>query len=326
MDSYASKLWSIVGSDKIFFDGSFLDKSGGIARESNAVLNHLSKDTQVVTYKNQKLIFENQILVDRTIRQVNFKAAFTKRPIFYPSEVNATILQPQVMPIKLSGNGTRFIRLHDLFPITNPEWFPYRQSIFFKKSIPCKAENIFFICVSYYTQEIFLRIFPEFKSRSEVLYCNTNNSFPEVSCGICEGCNFDTGLRYCLSVGTIEPRKNYQYLLSEIPENWSYKLVIVGKYGWKSSSILRQNVSGVSWLRSVCDGALKRLYESAEAYISASLDEGFNLPAFEARNFGIPLYLSDIPVHKELHRGYAEFFETKRGRLRAILQELSIKG
>jgi len=322
--SYASKLRSITGSEKIFFDGSFLDKFGGITRESKAMLKQLPKDTRVVTYKNQHLAIEGQIPFSKRIRQINFQAAYLKRPSFYPPKIDTSILQPQVMPIKLRGSGVRFIRLHDLFPITNPEWFPHRQNVLFRESINFEGENIFLICDSYYSQEVLLRTFPALKGRTDVLYCNTENSFPKISCGDCDGCSFDTELLYFLAVGTIEPRKNYSYLVSEIPRSWSHKLVIVGKYGWKTSSNFAANNSNVLWLQSVCDGALKGLYQHAVAYISTSLDEGFNLPAFEARNFGIPLILSDIPVHNELHSGHAKFFTTEAGKLNKILRELLI--
>jgi glycosyltransferase involved in cell wall biosynthesis len=51
--------------------------------------------------------------------------------------------------------------------------------------------------------------------------------------------------------------------------------------------------------------ALIRLYGGATAFISLSTFEGFNLSAAEAATLGVPLVLSDIPVHRELFGGYA---------------------
>ena len=52
---------------------------------------------------------------------------------------------------------------------------------------------------------------------------------------------------------------------------------------------------------------LTQLYCDATAFISLSAFEGFNLSAAEAATLGVPLLLSDIPVHRELFGGYAFF-------------------
>ncbi|MGJ7530232.1 glycosyltransferase [Variovorax sp. GB1P17] len=52
---------------------------------------------------------------------------------------------------------------------------------------------------------------------------------------------------------------------------------------------------------------LVRLYLGATAFISLSTFEGFNLSAAEAATLGVPLLLSDIPVHRELFSGYGFF-------------------
>ncbi|PBI95176.1 Glycosyl transferases group 1 [Variovorax boronicumulans] len=52
---------------------------------------------------------------------------------------------------------------------------------------------------------------------------------------------------------------------------------------------------------------LLRLYRGATAFISLSTFEGFNLSAAEAATLGVPLLLSDLPVHRELFAGYAFF-------------------
>lgn len=52
---------------------------------------------------------------------------------------------------------------------------------------------------------------------------------------------------------------------------------------------------------------LIRLYLGATAFISLSTFEGFNLSAAEAATLGVPLLLSDIPVHRELFAGYGFF-------------------
>ena len=51
----------------------------------------------------------------------------------------------------------------------------------------------------------------------------------------------------------------------------------------------------------VSRGELERLYAQAQAYVSLSRFEGFNMPAAEAASRGVPLILSDLAVHRELY-------------------------
>lgn len=50
----------------------------------------------------------------------------------------------------------------------------------------------------------------------------------------------------------------------------------------------------------VSRGRLDRLFRDADAFVSMSRFEGFNMPAAESLRHGTPILLSDIPVHREL--------------------------
>ncbi|MEI8344551.1 MAG: glycosyltransferase family 4 protein, partial [Candidatus Omnitrophota bacterium] len=60
---------------------------------------------------------------------------------------------------------------------------------------------------------------------------------------------------------------------------------------------LEAHVRFAGWLDKV---ALRRAYQEANAYVSASLYEGMSNTALEAMSCGLPLILSDIPGHQEL--------------------------
>lgn len=63
---------------------------------------------------------------------------------------------------------------------------------------------------------------------------------------------------------------------------------------------------------------LIRLYVGATAFISLSTFEGFNLSAAEAATLGVPLLLSDIPVHRELFADYGYFVNDPESELDAL--------
>jgi len=217
------------------------------------------------------------------------------------------------------GITTWIVRLHDIFPVTNPEWFRKIDALQFKKSLDFAIhKDALFLCDSKTSQENLLRYAKNYNINSRVLLCRTPVLSDQL-CKVCDGCNAIATESlpdvYFLTVGTIEPRKNYEFALSF----WNSRfkgvgcLIVVGKPGWKSKFVqfrLRKNRCGIFWFRSMCDGALKELYLKSNAYVSFSLDEGFNLPAMEARSLGVPLILTDIPIHHELHNGKAMLYKT----------------
>jgi glycosyltransferase involved in cell wall biosynthesis len=97
--------------------------------------------------------------------------------------------------------------------------------------------------------------------------------------------------RYLLSVGTLEPRKNYLMLIKAfdaISLNTDLGLVIVGKLGWLSESVLKvieqhpQNGKRLFHLSNVSDDQLDDLYRGAWLTVVPSLYEGFGLPVVES--------------------------------------------
>ena len=58
---------------------------------------------------------------------------------------------------------------------------------------------------------------------------------------------------------------------------------------------------------SVSDSELWYLYNNAQALLVPSMYEGFSLPLVEALHADIPVICSDIQVHREVAKGFAEF-------------------
>jgi glycosyltransferase involved in cell wall biosynthesis len=133
---------------------------------------------------------------------------------------------------------------------------------------------------------------------------------------------------FFLSVGSVEPRKNYARLLQAQAEAYPHTavpLVIVGRYGWQAASLrssIQRAAPAVRWPGYVTDGTLSCLYERALALVQFSLEEGFDYPLAEAMRAGLPAIVSDIPVHREV-AGDAAVHVSPRdiGRLAALLVE-----
>jgi alpha-1,3-rhamnosyl/mannosyltransferase len=115
---------------------------------------------------------------------------------------------------------------------------------------------------------------------------------------------------YFLSVGTLQPRKNYEALLrayDRLPPSIrsDRQLVIVGKYGWgaealRAELVERRRDGRCVWLDYEDDAALRALYAGAGAFVFPTWSEGFGLPALEALAAGLPVVASDLPVLREV--------------------------
>lgn len=120
---------------------------------------------------------------------------------------------------------------------------------------------------------------------------------------------------YILFVGSLEPRKNLDFLLSLMPELWESthtQLVVVGASGWKNSHIKAvvedENFprESVVFCGFVPEGDLVMLYNAACCFVSASLNEGFGMPQLEA-------LLCECPVVTARNSAMIEVAEGKQG-------------
>lgn len=133
-------------------------------------------------------------------------------------------------------------------------------------------------------------------------------------------CKLGCGDEFLLAVGTIEPRKNLNVLVTAFeqyararPES-KLRLVIAGGRGWLSDpffenvrkSPARDLIVITDYLH---DEELRALYSSCRAFVYPSLYEGFGLPPLEAMACGAPVIASRIPALVEIAGEAASFFE-----------------
>lgn len=109
---------------------------------------------------------------------------------------------------------------------------------------------------------------------------------------------------YILSVGTIEPRKNYPTLIRAFDRLLStgcqedLDLVIVGRRGWKSEATFSKLASSafrdrIHILERVGERELASLYRECLFFVFPSLYEGFGIPVLEAMSFGKAVVISN---------------------------------
>jgi glycosyltransferase involved in cell wall biosynthesis len=304
---------------RINVDTTYIIGNNGISRDAKKVVEQLKLENEIFEVQFLNLSLNENRALRRFLNTLNLlfnlhiPIGRRYRGIFYQPHLSA------LSPGKRSTGWV--IRLHDLFPITNPEWFRWWACKVFKRNLKFAVKNgAFFLFSSNYSKNVFLNLHPGCVERVALSPCVTS-SLNQSLCNNCEGCReIETNpdqRSTLLAVGTVEPRKNYELIIDfwnlygkSLPD--VEKLIVIGSPGWKSerTQLALSQLTKAKWVKNSCDGSLNYFYKNAKYFVSASKDEGFNLPALEARiNYGIPVFLSDIPVHHETHGDRATYFK-----------------
>jgi glycosyltransferase involved in cell wall biosynthesis len=111
---------------------------------------------------------------------------------------------------------------------------------------------------------------------------------------------------FILSLGTIQPRKNYMRLVQAFAQlKADASLVIIGGAGWNSQALFDE-VARLKLTERVifpgfaADADLPALYSAATLFVYPSLYEGFGLPALEAMACGTPVIASNASALPEV--------------------------
>ena len=99
---------------------------------------------------------------------------------------------------------------------------------------------------------------------------------------------------YLLYLGTIQPRKNLQRLITAFAScKLPPPLILAGKRGWYADVLLRQADERVKFVGYVEAADRNALLSGATAFVFPSLYEGFGFPVLEAMKCGVPVLCSN---------------------------------
>jgi len=122
---------------------------------------------------------------------------------------------------------------------------------------------------------------------------------------------------YILMVGTIEPRKNHEFILDIYQQKLraeGIRLVIAGRPGWNVDALmsrirgLKESDPDFIYLDKANDATINYLYEHAFFTVFPTKYEGFGLPVIESFLHRTPVIASDISVLREVGGDLCEYF------------------
>lgn len=198
------------------------------------------------------------------------------------------------------------VTVHDAIPWTHPETLTRRGVSWHRKVIQRAAENADALVVPTGA------VAKELAHHVEVLtptHVVGEGVSPELLAPAAEPLGLPP--RYVLAIGTIEPRKGYEYLIRAMaePDGPQVPLVIVGQPGWGGVDLnaLAHDCGlppeRIRVLGAVSDAELAAVLRKASVLAAPSLAEGFGLPLVEAMAAGVPVVHSDAPALAEVVDG-----------------------
>lgn len=217
-------------------------------------------------------------------------------------------------------NARLVYTLYDLSFLHEPRWSTEsNRAGCFEGVFRASWNADFFIAISRSTKKHFLSTFPHVsEDRIALIYPGSRFEYLAAGARPERFRNLKPG-GFWLTVGTIEPRKNYPrlldaYRLLRARNADSLPLVVAGGKGWLSEDF-HAHMHGLEpgrdlfLLGYVSDKELLWLFQNCFAFVYPSLFEGFGMPVLEALGFGSPVLCSQTSSLPEVGGDAAIYFD-----------------
>jgi glycosyltransferase involved in cell wall biosynthesis len=202
--------------------------------------------------------------------------------------------------LPLRVKGVRYVlTIHDLALLINSKWGDKRTVFTLKFMAPLAVRRAdFLLADSESTKQDMIRLchIREQKIRTIYLGGYEDQTHLVSAQGLAAAkAKYGIAEKYFFFVGTIEPRKNINTLVSAFEllaaKDPEVQLVIAGGIGWNCDDVLQQIKNSVYADRILQVGYVDKqekldLYAGAAAYVLPSHYEGFGLPILEAMSLG----------------------------------------
>lgn len=223
------------------------------------------------------------------------------------------------------GVGVKIItHIHDISFLAYPEFIKKTDLFFLKMLIPRslkRADKI--IAISKFTKSEIIKYYRISPEKIEVVYNAVSEDFLKSDYSGNElfeiRKKYNLPEEFILYIGTMQPRKNIPMLIKafakteeKIPK---IKLVLAGsRKAHNFDNNIDKEIEKIKMSDSIIfpgfvdEEDKSALFQLAKAFVFPSLYEGFGIPILEAMSQKIPVLASDIPVHREIAKDGALYF------------------
>jgi glycosyltransferase involved in cell wall biosynthesis len=249
--------------------------------------------------KTKSRILSEQLLLPLNQRKID--PDLTIFPAFPPGPL-AYYLKPHKTKVA--------VVIHDTVPWKYSDTLSLKATIYLKPLFDLAVKKAdFILTVSKTVKEELEELFKLnniFYIGEKISETYTRNNIDKCSTDILEKLNLKAD-DYLLSVSTLEPRKNFKYLLKVygklIKLGFNKKLVLVGRQGWDKDTFKIINKydlkDKIIYTGYVTDKDLITLYKNSYSFVLLSVYEGFGRTPLEALACGTKIIVSDIPAFRE---------------------------
>ncbi len=216
------------------------------------------------------------------------------------------LLHQPAFSVPMFYSGKVVVTVHDLIAIVYGQDIPFFSRQYFGHWMPFtyrKANHI--IAVSNHTKRDLIKLLNLPEQKITVIYEGVEPNFkpikrPSVIKKVQK--RYQTGGRYFLHLGTLNPRKNLDFLIrifaQVVRRHPDCRLILTGKQGWYYTGLyktvarlgLGRHVVFTGYIEEVDKPAL---YSGAVGFTFPSLYEGFGFPPLEAMACGTPVIASN---------------------------------
>lgn len=207
-------------------------------------------------------------------------------------------------------NCKSVVTIHDVLFESHPKFFNFFQRLRLKILVRVSSKISSHIAtVSNFSKNEIVKRYGVTRDKISVIYnaVDKKRFFPGLEgLDIIKRKNLESK-NYLLSVGRIEPRKNYLGLISAYSQskNFGIPLVIIGTkdFGYNEfSKYLADNNfdESILFFDDVSDEDLPAFYRHAKFFLYISFAEGFGMPLLEAMASGVPVITSDTSALTEV--------------------------
>lgn len=181
--------------------------------------------------------------------------------------------------------------IHDLVPFLYPNWHKLKIRL---SILPFLEDTIQSSCTITISKKTRDEIYKYFKKKEIFVIPNGNNPYN----GKINWEREEVPKEYFLYLGTIEPRKNVNFLMKFWEENKNLPpLLIAGGTGWKVKiKKIPKNIKILGYLK---EEEKYYLLKNALSLIYPASYEGFGLPVIEAASEGVPVISTSVPAIEE---------------------------